>query len=1030
MLAKYKKLNLYWKISIWLVLLFAIYSLFGFLGIPRILRYVLVQVVPESIHRKVEVGEIHFNPYKLDLKISDLAIKSRLKGKDFIKIKGLDLDIEAVSIPKMALIVSKLEIKRPFVFLERNKKGQLNIEDLLSGKEEEKKEQEEESPAKFSINNIEIKDGSLIFQDDLKGSVHKAEKIDIGIPFISNIDQNVRIYVKPYFSASINGSPLEFKGRTRPFAQDRDTKINLSFTKIDLTKYLKYLPDYNGLKLSRGMLSTDLSIHFFTKGKPSIILSGNATLANVSVAKKSVEVLGLKKLVLHLKPSRLFSRHIVLETQISGLAARNVAQGESPKRKSGTSAGKKDLLAISGINVGAVDMDLAKGQVSIQNIQVNEPVLDFVLNEKGQSNLQGFVDFVLAEPKGSKKDKKAKAEDSANGSSTVVSLSSFKIKGGKVSFTDKSAPSPVNLLMSSLDCQIKDFSTAKGSRFSYIISSQVNKTGKVDIKGAGRLSQLSLDATLSASKVPLPPFQGYVDKFLNAELGRGHLTLNVKASFKEGEKNPSVSAKGTVRVQNVLLFDKRSQEPFLKWKEIAARNFTFSYAPVKFVVDEVLLNGVRQNIIIAKDGTLNISRVLKSEEEKSNQAKNKKEVKTASETPPPIIKINTVKLVSCGIRLVDKSLKQVFVREFDAISGTIKGLVNKPNMKAKVDIKALVDNRSHVSIAGLVNPLAKPLFADLSVKIGGAGMTRFSPYAQKFLGYKIEKGKMFLDLHVKLEGPKLYVDNRLVLDQFDLGAQVPSKDAINAPIKLAIALLKDRQGKIDLNIPVRGELDDPEFSYRSAVLRAIMNIFIKAATSPFALLGSVLGSNEKLDTVTFPPGSAKLNDEAKKKLDLLAKALRDRPALKVDITGYYAPEADKKGLEEKKFMHLLKKQKFKDLSNAEREAVEDIDDLEIEPSEYEKYLEKAYKNASFKRPRNFIGMIKSQPKEVMEKMLKEHITVTESDLKNLASERAKAVANYLVQQGKVPQERVFLVAPKGKQAQGDGKLQGVKMTLK
>ena len=1025
--SRYKALSIYWKICIWLVLLFISYTLFGFLGIPRIAKYVLVQIVPESIHRKVEVGEVTFNPFKLNLRISDLTIKSRLKGKNFVNVKGLDLDVEAVSLIKRALVVSKLEINEPFVFFERDKKGQLNIEDLLTSNEAKDKDQET-APPKFSINNIEIKNGRLIFQDDLKGSIHKIEKVNIGIPFISNIDQDVRIYVKPYFSALINGSPLEFKGQTRPFAQDRDTRIDLKFTKIDLTKYLKYMPDYNGLKLKRGLLSTDLSIHFFTKAKPSIVLSGNATLENVSVAKKDVEVLAARNLGLHLRPSRLFSRHIVLETQIADFAARNIKPGRGQNAKSDSKTSKKDLLVIPHIKVGIVDINLAKGQVSIQDIQLHNPGLNFVLNKNGESNLQGFVDFVAETGQDTQKDAKTKADGTASKTSTVVSVSSFTIKGGRVNFADFSAPAPVMLVFYPLDCQLTDFSTTEGATFSYAVNTKVNKTGKLNIKGTGKLTGLNVEAALSISKVPLPPFQGYMDRFLNAELGRGHLSLEAKALFKEGEKNPFLNVKGTARVQNVLFFDKRSQEPFVSWKEIAAKNFVFSYAPIRFVADEIVLNRVRQNIVIAKDGTLNIAGLVKTEERKERS--DKKTGGRASSSPAPQIKIKTVRFVSCRVKLVDRSLKQVFVREFDAINGTIKGLVNRPNMKAKVNIKALVDNRSRLFISGLVNPLAKPLFADLVIKVGGAGMTRFSPYAQKFLGYKIEKGKMFLDLHIKLEGNKLYVDNRLVLDQFDLGEQVPSKDAIHAPVKLAIALLKDRSGKIDLDIPVRGKLDDPEFSYRSAVLRAIMNIFIKAATSPFSLLGAVLGSDEKLDTVIFPPGSAKLGDEAKKKLDLLAKALRDRPALKVEITGYYSPVADKKGLLEFKFMHLLKKQKFKDLSNDEREKIENIDDIVIKPSEYEKYLEKAYKNASFKRPRNFIGMIKSQPREVMERMLKEHITVSESDLKNLASERAKAVANYLVQQGKVPQERVFLVAPKGKQAQGDGNFQGVRITLK
>ena len=1028
--SRYKALNLYWKVLIWFCLFFVFYVLFGFLGIPRIVRYVLVDVVPESIHRRVEVGEIAFNPFRLELNISNLSIKSRLKGKDFVKIGGLDLDIEAVSLPKRALVVSKLQIERPHVFLERDKKGCLNIEDLLGGEEgeAEAKGKKEEAPPKFSINNIEIKDGTLLFKDDLKGALHKVEKINIGIPFISDVGQNVKVYVKPYFSASFNGSPVAFKGQTRPFARDRDTKIHLRFFNIDVSKYLKYIPDYNGLRLRKGILSTNLAIHFFTKDKPRIVLSGNATFEKVVVAKNGLDVLDVGNIGLELEPSRLFSRHIVLKGVIKDVAVGDVGAGRVTGKKSEPAGKAKALLAVPAINVDVVDLDLAKGLVTMHGVALNAPSVHVLLDKDGVSNVQRLVDFIVGDAKKQESQRAVPDSSGEEGQSTVVRLLAFDINSAKVDYTDLSAPSPVRLLFSPLKCQVKNFSTAKDATFTYDVQSKVNRSGSFRVSGNGKLTGLNIDADLTLSKIPLPPFQGYVDRFLNAKLGRGNLSLSAKASFKEGGDSTFLNVKGNLRVQNVLLFDKETREPFVKWKEIAAKNFAFSYAPVRFVTDQILLNGVKQNIIITKDGSLNVAGLVKSQERKAPS--NKGEEVESGAAKQPQVEIKTVKLVACRLRVVDKSLKQVFVREFDAIDGTINGLVNKPDMKAKVDVRALVDNRSRVSISGLVNPLAKPLFADLTVKIGGAGMTRFSPYAQKFLGYKIEKGKMFLDLRIKLEGNKLYVDNRLVLDQFDLGAQVPSKDAIHAPIKLAIALLKDRHGKIDLDIPVRGEIDDPEFSYRSAVLRAIMNIFVKAATSPFALLGSVLGSDEQLDTVAFPPGSSRLQEESRKKLDILAKALRDRPALKVEITGYYDPVADKEGLIEKKFMHLLKKEKFEDLSNDERERVENIDDLTIEPSEYDKYLEKAYKNASFKRPRNFIGMIKSQPKDVMERMIREHITVTESDLKNLASDRAKAVANYLVGQGKVAQERIFLVAPRGQQAQDKGKLQGVRLTLK
>ncbi len=1025
------------------------YTLFGFWAVPKIVRYVLVEKAPEGLHREVRLKEVSFNPFKLHLNIKGLEVGSRAKGKRLLKVNDLDVNVEALSLLKMALIVSRLKVDSPSIFLQRDSKGRLTIEDLLSGKKEEKKSEEEEKSFKFSINNIEIKNGRFVFDDRLKNSVHKAEKINIGVPFISNMDQKVKIYVKPYFSAVINGSPVAFKGQTRPFANDKDTIIDLKFTNIDIPHYLAYMPDIMGLKLRKGSLDTNLSIHFTEKKNPTIILSGNATLKDVAIDKMGTRLVTLKALELNLKPSRLFSKKIAFGATLSGLVLREVSGGSkkisSNQKGAGSKniekAGGKGFLTVPKTDVSGVDIDLLNGKIDVSSVNIHGPLLRFFMQKDGTSNIDRFYSFLVSDSSSAKKEGEGTSEDEKSKKEEVKEilfhLAAFKIEKAQVEFTDSSMPKAVKLHFTGLETEVKDISTKKGSKFNFTAKTQVNKAGLIKLDGTGQLSTLGLQANIMASNVPLPPFQGYVSPHLNLELGRGHLSLKATASFQKEENRNIFSAKGTTKIQNVLLFGKRTQEPLTKWREIAINNFSIGYEPLKVDIKEIVLNKVKQNIIIFKDGNSNIASILKTEKDEKTQQKTSKRGKISKgnrtskkDTERPVIKIGKVRFESCKIRIVDRSVKQVFVREFDSINGKISGLENRPGMKAKVDITALVDNRSKALVTGEVSPLAKPLFADLTVKIGGAGMTRFSPYAQRFLGYQIERGKMFLDLHIKLNGNKLYVDNRLVLDRFDLGSHVESKDAINAPIKLAIALLKDRSGKIDLDIPVRGELDDPEFSYRGAVLRAIMNIFIKAATAPFSLLGAVLGSDEKLDSVAFQPGLSKLDDKARKKLDILAKALRDRPALKVEVTGYFDPEADKKGLLERKFMHLLKKEKFKDLPNAEREEIENIDDMEIDDSEYEKYLEKAYKNASFKRPRNFIGMIKSQPRDVMEKMLKEHISVTGGDLKILASERAKAVANYLIRQGKVEQERIFLVAPEGLSAQNKAGILGVRLSLK
>lgn len=1014
-LIQYRRLNIFIKLGLWLLVAFLLYTSFGFWGVPWLVKYVLVNKVPQSIQRQVKVKEVTFNPFKLYLKVDGLEIGSKVKGKKLLNLKGLELDVEAASIPKMAFIVSKLKVDSPSIFLERDKKGHLSIEDLFAT--EEKETNKEKGNFKFSLNNIEISNGKLIFQDQLKQSVHNIEKINIGIPFISNIDQDVSIYVKPYFSASINGSPVEFKGQTRPFAQDRDTIIDLKFTDVDITRYLNYFPNLMGLKLNQGKLSTNLALHFALKDKPMIALSGNVTIKNAIISKLDTKIITVGQLGIKLKQSRLFSKKIAFDSKVKDLNiySKSVASNDAKTKPVNSS---KPLFTLPMTSIEGVRLELAKGLTEIESVAIKNPSVKFTLFKDGGSNVGKFVEFLTSDSsnispgKEKKEDSNESNQKKTEGEFRVGKVS---IDGASVHFSDLTPENPVSLEFSGLKAIFSDFSTKAGNNFSYNMETAVNKTGKIKISGKGKLANTALESQIQLSNVPLPPFQGYVDKYLNLELGRGHLSLVAKASFDQKDKGKiNLKVDGNSKLQNVLIFSKKTQEPFVKWKEIAINKFLFTYAPVKLIIDEISLNRLQQNLIVFKDGTLNISNLLKEtkEEKKKEKTKVARKDTSSDSSSDVLIKIKKIKFDSCKLKVVDRSLKQVFVREFASIKGTLTGISNQPDMKGKVNLTALVDNRSKVLITGLVNPLAKPLYVDLSVKIGGAGMTRFSPYAQRFLGYKIEKGKMFLDLKIKLEGKKLYVDNKLVLDQFDLGERVPSKDAINAPIKLAIALLKDRSGKIDLNIPIRGKLDDPKFSYRSAVLKAIMNIFIKAATSPFSLLGAMLGSGEQLDFVAFKPGISKLDENATKKLDILSKALADRPALKVEISGCYDPSLDKKGLEEKRFMHLLKKEKFKDLSNAEREQIEDIDEINIAPDEYEKYLKKAYKNAKFKRPRNFIGMLKKQPKEEMERMIREHITIDESDLKNLANERAKAVANYLIKKGKIEHQRIFVVSPK------------------
>ena len=1001
-----KRLPITVKLALFALFLFGFYSLFGFLIFPKIIKFVLEDKVSPVIKRSIKIQDVSFNPYKLDLVIKGIHIKKKELNKkgDFFSLTKAQINFQIASVYKLALIISELKLIGPKIDIIRKKDGSFNFSDLFPKEKQDEKKEKEQNNFKFSINNIEIEDGSILFKDQLTGSTHKIEKLSIGIPFISNTKQNVKIYVKPHFYALINGSPFEFKGKTRPFAKDMDTEIHIDLKKVSLPKYFCYVPKFYGLNLSSAFLDSDVYVHFLIKDKsPKVIINGSIIISDVRINKKQTKLITLQEIKAKIKPSNIL-KGIDFDLGLNKLALINHLN-------------KAKILSLSKLILSNIKIDFIKKELILSDIKLINPDLKFSIDKNGENNLSKFISYLQGEQKdkASKHERDYKKKKDEKQSRFSIFLKSLEINSGFLHFVDNSPVKKVAFDVKDFSCGVKNFILDKDTPFKFDLNAKIGVKGKIAVTGEAPSSFNTIVATIKTEDVFLPTFQGYMAGILNLDFAKGILNSKLRIEYQKEENNLGVT--GDFSVDNVLMFDKFASGPFVKWKKVEAKGLSFKMNPMVLSINRVNIVRLHEEMVRYKDGSLNVARVFKvsSSEEKKPSKKNKK-LNKADNKKDNNLKLNIKEVIFslCSIRVVDKSVTPTFVREFNKISGKITGLSNSSDMRASVDISALVDNRSKLKIAGELNPLAKPIYVNVKIDIEGAGVTRFSPYAEKFLGYKIDKGKLFLHLSVKIENDQLNVDNRFILDQFELGKEVESKDAINAPIKLAIALLKDRSGKIDLDIPVSGRLDDPEFSYRSAVLTALINIFIKAATSPFSLLASVVGASESLDKIEFDYGKADLNQKAIEKLDALSKALQDRPSLKVDITGFYDPVKDKEALLKIYFMRKLKKEKFDDLSEQERRKINSLDEVIIDKEEYEKYLEAAYKHATFKRPRNFIGLLKSQPPEKMEQMLKEHIKIDEGDLKNLAFERAKRVANYLINNGKIDPNRIFMVAPRDK----------------
>jgi hypothetical protein len=364
------------------------------------------------------------------------------------------------------------------------------------------------------------------------------------------------------------------------------------------------------------------------------------------------------------------------------------------------------------------------------------------------------------------------------------------------------------------------------------------------------------------------------------------------------------------------------------------------------------------------------------------------------------------------------------------IAGSLTGLSSTQESRASLNLKGLHGNSSPLDIVGTVNPLAKEKFADIDISFKDIELTNFTPYSSRFLGYKIEKGKLILDLEYIVEGDTLRSENRVKFDQFTLGERVESKDAVSLPVGLAISLLKNREGEINLDLPVTGNLNDPEFKIGSIVMKMIGNLILKVVTSPFSIIGSMFGGGEELSYIEFGYGEAEIRDEDFKKVDTLAKILQEKPSVNLEILGIYDRLRDAEALREKGFMDQIKAMKLKQMT-ASGSSAGTLEQVVITQEEMEPYILTAYDQAQFPKPRDEAGGEKQIDLEEKKKLLMTQIDIGEDELRLLAINRSENIKAYLISTGMVEQERIFLLEPGGDEDGAGNETTGkVKFSLK
>ncbi|HUH66711.1 MAG TPA: DUF748 domain-containing protein, partial [Syntrophales bacterium] len=594
------------------------------------------------------------------------------------------------------------------------------------------------------------------------------------------------------------------------------------------------------------------------------------------------------------------------------------------------------------------------------------------------------------------------------------------VDAANLTFVDMQPVEPANIQMVPINLNLKNLSTEKGEKGNVDLSLTLDKKGLISVKGPIEIEPLHADLEIAVKDLSIRTFQSYFIDKVKINVTRGAVSTTGRFALTEDSKGkPSVKYAGKISVSNLATIDKAFSNDFVNWKQLYFDHIDAGYNPLFVNIKGISLTDFYARIIVNPNGTLNIQNIFGEKGKEAGGAEKgappSRPVEKAAATEKPDetakkVKIGKVTLEGGTIDFTDRYIKPNYAAKMLNIGGSVTGLSSEEISRATVDLRGNLGYGSPIEIKGTINPLIKDLYADMKVSFKDIELSPVTPYSSKYLGYPIMKGKLTFNVSYLIENRKLSAQNSVFLDQLTFGDRVESPDAIKAPVTLAVSLLTDRNGQINLDIPVSGSLDDPKFSVWPIVWQVIVNLITKAVTAPFTLIASLLGGGEEMSYVEFDYGSDLVSQDAQKKVNALAKALYERPNLKMDITGYVDADRDKEGLRQAEFNRKIKAQKLKDMIRKGEPAVS-VDQVKVEPREYERYLTLAYNAEKFPKPRNIIGLAKSMPPQEMEKLMLANIKVTDSDLKLLASRRANNVKELILKASGVEPGRIFIVEP-------------------
>ncbi len=947
--------------------LLGIYAALGFFWLPTLVKSKLPAFIQQETGRKASVLMVRFDPFSLQLSLQGFEFQEP-DSQLFIGFDDFFIDINALqSIGQAALVIDKVLLIKPVVRIAKHQDGTFNFKDLLRDKNEAKQDACPE-PCRWggkifplNIRILSIAEGKLDWEDAHLKSPEKETVYPINIAIENFTTQT-----------------------------DKPSSLSLSLALNSGGKL-----DWQGI-IGLNPLSS----------------SGHIKLDNVQLPR--VRALALQNFVqLDLQGYELFEADYKAD-YVDNKFNVNVNQGKFELRDFQISATAQDkaLVKMLKLAVTGIGFNLENHELAIDSVAADDADFKVGLNAEGVFNYQSLLPVANTEA-GPVEPEQAQ-EPAPQQTPWNIKINTVALNNFGLTFEDQTLKKPATVTAKPINLKLTNFSNAAGASLPFQLSVGLNKTGLIKLDGNTVIEPLSAQIAVDVKDIALENFQAYVDKFARLDIIDGTLAIDGKFLVaKSAQDKLEVKFTGNTKIADLLTRDQLKNKDFVKWENLTLNGIDVDFPANQYSAETLIINKPYARVVIRKDKTVNFGDIMITDKSKPKTAVNNAQ----TTAPKPKFKLGKIQVIDGSSDFADLSLILPFAAQIKSLDGGASGISSEQKSTVKVELKGNAYDLAPVDINGEISPYLGDY--NVTVNFTGMPMPLISSYMVQFAGYKVEKGKMSLELNYKVANKQLTASNSILIDQLELGEKVENPNAVSLPLELAVALMKDSDGKIKIDVPISGSLEDPQFSISHLVVDALVNAISKVVTSPFRALASLIGSEQDLSTISFSAGDAVLHKQQISKLEDLAKALKTRPVLKLEIKGAAFQEQDWPAVSDDALYDQLKRIKAAEVNKKGGRKIR-AEYVEISDQDYRRLMEQLFaEKFPLMVEKSLLGTLRLVGSQadtntdkfyaVAKEKLSAIIKPEPQRLKDLAAQRAQAIANYIVQKGGIANDRIFIL---------------------